>query len=270
LDGWTKPNSRNEATKLQEKIMKKTISILAIAGLILALAPAAQASDFTDDAPTSWRIAFVTTATGTPDSSVITTYDTFVNNAGVAVPLTYAPSGTTYKVLGSTLATSAKVNTGTLEVADTGYDSANDVPIYTTNGDRIAANNDELWGGTIQNIIDYDNGTVIVDGGGNPAYTWTGTKADGSSAGNGSGISQDMNAMGSGSGHFPEPTDPTNYIVVVRGGKTNSTWIYGVSDHEGSSARFLGLSEVIPEPATMSLLAIGGVGLLLKRRRRRA
>jgi hypothetical protein len=43
LDGWTKSNSRNETTKLKETIMMKTISILAIAGFILALAPTAQA-----------------------------------------------------------------------------------------------------------------------------------------------------------------------------------------------------------------------------------
>jgi hypothetical protein len=39
-----KTNSQNETTKLKETIMMKTISILAIAGLVLALAPAAQAA----------------------------------------------------------------------------------------------------------------------------------------------------------------------------------------------------------------------------------
>ena len=50
--------------------------------------------------------------------------------------------------------------------------------------------------------------------------------------------------------------DPYNYQIDLQG--------YGRQDDRTV------ISQVVPEPATMSLLAIGGMGVMLKRRRRRA
>jgi hypothetical protein len=251
--------------------MLKTISILAIAGLVLALAPAAQAgiTDFAIDNPTAWRIAFVTTSTTDASSSDITYYNGLVNTAGALVSTTYAPVGTTYKVLGSTLAADAINNTGTsLLTAD-----PTNVPIYTTTGQRIATGNDALWAGTgIENVISYDDGTVIAPwAGGNPAPQWTGTRDTG--LGDGSANAKDDNVLGSGAINFDNPPNGSNYIIMARGGGTTSNnndtgWIDGPSDHDVASFHLLGLSEVIPEPATMSLLAIGGIALIRRRKNR--
>jgi len=50
---------------------------------------------------------------------------------------------------------------------------------------------------------------------------------------------------------------------------TNSTVIEGL-DFDGFNSDIGNISAVVPEPATMSLLAIGGIGVLVRRRRRRA
>ena len=54
---------------------------------------------------------------------------------------------------------------------------------------------------------------------------------------------------------------------------TSSTWFGAGQENEQSNRHLYAISgdlTVIPEPATMSLLALGGLGVLLKRRRRRA
>ena len=123
-------------------------SLLAVAGLVLALAPTIQADiippiDYTG----SYRLAFVTSTTTTPVSADIGTYNTFVTNAAAAIT-ELDDLNTTWKVIGSTLAVSAKENTGTYITSDGSYNAATDVPIYTTTGKLIALNNDALWGGS--------------------------------------------------------------------------------------------------------------------------
>jgi hypothetical protein len=178
-----------------------------------------------------YRLAFVTSTTAQPTNSAISWYNAFVTTAADAVPELLA-LGATWKCLGSTVGTSAKVNTSTDSTGD-----ANDVPIYTTTGLLIATNNADLWDGTIANIICFDNGTVILPyPGSGEQQAWTGTNTDGTSADAG-GIPGDGNPLGSG----PTP----NNIRLVRGGYTDGRWISGPTDNDASAKYYLALSGVI-------------------------
>ena len=191
-----------------------------------------------------YRIAFVTSTTARPTNSVIGWYNDFVTTAAAAVT-ELDELGVTWTCIGSTVAVSAKVNTGTDSTGD-----ANDVPIYTTTGLRIADNNDDLWDGNIQNPIWYDDGSTRNHGDPwtepyDPPFdqTWTGTSTDGSSD------------VGSELGSGPTP----NNIRLVRGGYTDGRWITDPDDHDASSKHFLAMSGVLstePIPPAGTLILI--------------
>ncbi len=214
--------------------MKKMITLFAVtvSVLVLALAPAAQAAPVVtpgDGYTGPYRLAFVTSGSTIPASQDISTYNSFVTAAAAAVTELNA-LGVTWNCLGSTQPVSAKVNTGTDSTGD-----ANDVPIYTTTGERIANNNADLWDGTILAGIHYDDGTEAGNGGSIQKQTWTGTNADGSPA------TGDGGPLG-----YPNPT----YFRLARGGYTDGNWISGPSDHVGQSKHLMALSDPIIPPTT--------------------
>jgi len=208
--------------------MKKLITLFAIAGMVLALAPAAQAAPITtpgDGYPGDYRLVFATSSHPMADSSrTMTDFDADVTTAAGLIP-ELAALGTTWKCLGSTPTIDARDNTGTNPGVETG------IPIYTTTGLRVADDNADLWDGTIQNAIWLDDGTTPGTGSGYENYQWTGSNADGTGAASGDG-----RQLG---------TDGT--IRVSRGGQVDSTWISGVSIGSADSrgARMLGISGVI-------------------------
>jgi hypothetical protein len=236
--------------------MKKMITLFAVLGMVFALAPAAQAAPVTDPAlftpvPTGpYRIVFATSSHPMADASRdMDDFDADVTAAANAVPALVA-LGTTWKCLGSTPTVDARDNTSTAGTGD-----ANDVPIYTTTGLLVADDNADLWDGTIQNAIWLDDGTTPGTGTGYENYQWTGSNADGTGATSGDG--RQMSFDGS--------------IRVSRGGKIDSSWISGVSigSADTRGARLYGISGVIqgiPEPSSLSLLALGGLALLRRRR----
>ena len=135
-------------------MLKQTIIFAVIAGLVFALAPAAQAAPITAPGggyPASYRLAFITNGTTDATSTDIADYNAFVTAAAAGVTEVNA-LGATWKVIGSTAAVSAKVNTGALLPADVGYSAANDVPIYNLDGDLLSLNNTGLWDGAIDNL----------------------------------------------------------------------------------------------------------------------
>jgi hypothetical protein len=232
--------------------MKKIIVLLAVSALVLALAPAAQAAPITaptDGYPGEYRLAFATSSHPMADSSrTMADYNADVTAAAAAITELNDLS-TTWTAIASTPTVDARDNSGT-------NPSSTGIPIYTTSGLRIADDNADLWDGSIQNPIFKDDGTSAGNLTGGTAYadyTWTGSWADGTGASSGDGRQLS--------------TDGT--IRVSRGGRIDSSWMNGVSINSSDSrgARLYGISGVIPEPATMSLLAIGGLALIRRRRR---
>jgi len=193
--------------------------------------------------PGVYRIAFVTTGKTLAQATTIDFYNTFVSDAAAAVS-ELDDLGVEWKCLGSTSNTSAKVNTSTDSTGD-----ANDVPIYTTTGQLIATNNADLWDGTIQNPIFFDNGTVAGVAGEAQEQAWTGTDADGSSA------SDTVNG-GSYLGSGPNGDNTSIYMRLVRGGYTDGNWISGPSDHDLQSKHLLALSGLLNLPPAGSVLIV--------------
>ncbi|MBT3297076.1 MAG: hypothetical protein HN383_17555 [Verrucomicrobia bacterium] len=164
--------------------MKKLITLFAIAGMVLALAPAAQAADlaWTSGISGDYRIMFTTYGTTAATSTDITTYNAFVQGQADADADILA-LGATWNAVAST-ATHARDNTLTAGTGD-----ANDVPIYYVDGTLLALNNAALWGPNPNGAIANPNGHVAagarvvleLDGTEAPGGTkvWTGTLEDG-------------------------------------------------------------------------------------------
>jgi hypothetical protein len=221
--------------------MKKSITLFVVAGLVLALAPAAQAIT---NAPTdgydvgAYRIAFTTTTLYAFDGSTdIGHYNGIVSGVAAGVSELNA-LGATWKMIGSTAAMSARVNTGT--TATDGKVSSGDVPIYNVNGDRVADNNAALWGvgpyptppatellNNIRNETGGNNGW---------AYIVTGTLLDGS------------NDSGSELG----TATPRRAQHVA----TTHAWIYRYNANPAESHGYMAMSSVlrIPPPAGTVLI----------------
>ena len=220
-------------------MLKKMITFAAIAGLVFALAPAAQAAIITDPGVPAYRLVFVTSAgNGHSSTTTLAEYNGFVADAVTAAGGDLAALGTTWKCIGSTVAVSAKSNTGT----DT-TGGANDVPIYNLAGDLVAAGNAELWDGGIDNAIGYDEYGVEQN-----FYPDTGTAEDGTQSA------------------FPFGHATT--ITYGRAALSDGGWILvGPQEYSALHARFYGMSGVIPEPATMAMLLLG-LPFVMRRKRR--
>jgi hypothetical protein len=152
----------------QEKTnMKKFIRLFAVMGLVLALAPAAQAAPVTDPSafdpvPTGfYRLMFVTDETIIGTSGDISVYNSVAQTAGDAVS-----PGHTWTALAGTATVSARDNTGALLAVDAGYSSSNsagiDIPIYNLEGDLLTANNAALWSGDIATPLTDQDGVPGV------------------------------------------------------------------------------------------------------------
>ena len=139
-------------------MLKQTIILAAIVGLVLALAPAAQAELVPVDIDiknsyvpsglvegNQFRLVFVTT--GTVDASQTSLddyYNPHVTTVADSVESLKA-LGTTWMAIGSTADVDARDNTYTN--SDTADDAS--VPIYRLDGAQVATGNLDLWDGSI-------------------------------------------------------------------------------------------------------------------------
>jgi len=109
-------------------MFKQMMSLLVVAVLVFALAPAAQAVILSDGHEGDYRIIFVTLGMHGAKDIPIGPYNTFVDDeAGLAASTETVGFATDWTAVGSTTGTSARVNTST-----TG--AGTDIHIYTPSG----------------------------------------------------------------------------------------------------------------------------------------
>jgi hypothetical protein len=185
-------------------MMRKTIVLLAVAAVLLVIAPATQADiALPDPSVGSYRLVFVTTATasGATDLPSLDAWVTLQAQATGAVDDSGA-LGTTWHVLGATTAaTNARANTNT-EATDI------DTPVYLVNGEEFAADLTDFWSGTVTEV---DNGgdqqdTLYITEMGiahsGTSYIQTGLLSDGS-MGSGLDGGGNINHGGTNNGYSP-------------------------------------------------------------------
>ena len=222
-------------------MMKKQMLMLAVLAIFAGSAFAMPTEPY--------RLAFITLPVYQAFETDIAVYNAWMQGeadaAGVGMGSGLGDGDTSWYVIGSTAAVAARDNTSTNPFVD-----GAGVPIYLTDGTKIADDNWDLWDGNIDNIIN-----TLADGTVTPGHLWvyTGTNSDGTPAG----------------GIMPGP-GPLGSPDVQQGfGGSLNEWIYTLSGGGEPSPFPLGLyamSEVIPGPATMCLLGLGG--LLLGRRKK--
>ncbi len=220
--------------------MKKTIVLLAVFALVLALAPTAQA-------------ATISVADATASS--------YLPEANAPVP----DRGPANLIDGSGLsgglqsASAARPDMWLSDVDDTaGWAQFDLGAVYTISSFNVW-NYYEGWGGSEQRSV---NGVTIVYG------STTANMAAGTI--DGSSTVPDITSF-----TIAPTTDPYAGTTYTPASSFNARYVqFDISSTHG--ATFAGMAEVqfdgvpVPEPATMSLLAFGGLGVLLMRRRRRA
>ena len=221
---------------MEKKVMFLVMAVALIAGLALAV-PAGP-----------YRLAFVTLPVYQATETNIEVYNGWLqeeaNAAGIGIGGIYGDLE--WNVIGSTAEVDARDNTGTNPLID-----GAGVPVYLTDGvTMIAADNADLWDGVIAAPLN-----TLASGAVTPAHCWAftgtktdGTKNDGGTENNGKYLGYD-GEVSQGCGTMPD------------------CWVWKMwcSDPAGTCLPLYALSEIIPEPATMCLLGLGGLALLRRR-----
>ncbi len=230
--------------------MGKTFTFVAAAGVVVALAAFVGSAQADPIEP--YRLAFITsTDTGTvgSDGEIMTDiahYNAHVqalaDAAGIGDTSTLLPNGVRWYVIGSTADVDARDNTGT------NPDISDGVPVYNLVDDTlIALNNKDLWDGEVVNTINYDETGALKS-----HWPFTGTGPDGTQA------TANFGPLGQIGGDVAQGQSSvtTNWI--------HRSW---TGDPPTTGLPMYAMSEIIPEPATMSLLVLGGLAMLRRRRR---
>lgn len=190
-----------------------------------------------------YRLAF-TTLGRDASSSDIEEYNAFINSKANQNPALTALN-TTWKVIGSTTAVSARDNTGTIP-------DSSGIPIFRLDGVRIADNNADLWDGSIAIPLQVDQFGVSLGPGG--PSVWTGTTV--------AGLPSIGHELGS-----PGP------LVGVAANQVPYNWIQQYFENSNSGTLSLyGISGVltapVPEPSSLLLVGLGTSVLSFARRQR--
>lgn len=184
----------------------------------------------------TYQLVFVTSGARDSTSTLIADYNTYVNNQAAQNPvLTGTNMGVQYFAIGSTTTVNANAN-----AAVTG-------PVYNFNGDKVADNFADMWDGSLDNAIRYDEFASLATF----PDLWTGTTT--------AGIGFVGNELGTSS--------PRAGIAFA----STSIWISDAIGPSSVDFAFYGLSQTltapVPEPSTLIAL-IGSAAVLLFRRNR--
>jgi hypothetical protein len=235
------------------RLIKKTaaaISLLAFAAMLLSSAQAAPIIVPTGLNPgDTYRLVFVTSTGRDGTSSNIADYNAFVT-ASANSQAALAALVTTWTAIASTATVNARDNTSTVP---SGAGGSLGVPIYRLNGDQVVNSYDDLWDGTIDTPIAFDEaGNLAVDEFlMKSVNVWTGSASDGT-------------------------TDPTGALGTlfpqfgVTDFPTSVTWITAGTQTQIFDPRLYAISGIltVAEPGALSILGLGLAGLGVARRRR--
>jgi hypothetical protein len=221
----------------------KTISILAIAGLVLALAPAAQSDTITiQNLKVDNGEEFISTGVvnlGSSDLELGSETGTEATNQIVGV-----------RFLNVTIPNGATINSASIQFTALGP-SAGTSPTLDIYGDKSA--NAAAFTTTNYDLSDRAGTTATVSWSSIP--TWTGG-VEYSTPGLKTIIQEIVNQGGWASG---------NALAIML--EAESTPIGTRRANSVNNTTELTVDYTVPEPATMSLLAIGGIALIRRRRR---
>jgi len=223
--------------------------------LVVVVALAAFAGSAFAQPQEPYRLAFVTMPAYQANETNIAVYNQWMQEeadfAGIGMGSGLGDGDTSWFVLGSTAEVDARDNTGTNPLTD-----GVGVPVYLVDGTTLIANNNaDLWDGEIAHAIDQ------LANGGAPAHlwAWSGTYSDGTA------VTPEQSYGG------PLGSPVNGEVSQGSGNNPTGGWIYlqfYLSDNPDTALPMYAISEIIPEPATMSLLAIGGLTLFRRRRNR--
>lgn len=198
-----------------------------ILGLSAALASSFTAAGFTLPAlppGTEFRLAFVTVGTTTATSTDIADYNAFVQ-ADVVLHGgdDLNALGATWNAIGSTATVDARDNTGTNPEVAPG------VPIYLLNGTLLAANNADLWDGSVSSPLSVD---LLMNPFPVREFIWTGSTIYGTAATyviRGSEVNRQLGASIVGFGLSRSNTEPWIEQRTWVDGSTSGMGLYGLS-----------------------------------------
>jgi len=226
--------------------MPARVLSLALSLVILAAATLASAVPITQPpglAPgTEYRLVFVTSTRRDALSSNIADYNSYVTDLARSVPELLA-LGTTWKAIASTRYVDARDNTSTNPYLD-----GSGVAIYNLGGTRLASDYTDLWDGLLEASVNFDETGAQAPS--NSQSPWTGSDTDGRGDA-GDELGEALTTYGSSS-------DVSGRWIRV--GQSAPILL-------GSLYAMSGTLTVVPEPTTVTLLALGLVALAAHRRR---
>ena len=186
-----------------------------------------------------YRLIFVTT-TGivpvTSSSPTIHIYNDFVTADAQGNATLWALTEE-WTAVGSTVHIDARDNTST------NPSELVQVPIYNTRGERIADNYADLWDGSIDNPVTYNRDGNAPE----ELAIYTGT-------------------LSNGTGESALTLDAPGAVRVGLRTASDASWVRSGAAYGPpyTAQRMYAMSDIIPEPATLSLMMLGGFLLLRK------
>ena len=193
----------------------------------------------------TYRLIFVTGGSSYVDatSTSIADYNSFVSSIAGGVS-ELAALGVTWTAVVSTSAVDALANVG----GPTGD------PIYTTNGNEVAADLSGLFSGALLNAADGDQDGLPFGG----QYAWTGSHLDGTNF-----LGSELGASSPEYGQVGDTTGAWLEFSGVGIDPSTQLAIYGVSSELTVPTPS---TSGVPEPSSVGLMAIGGMVLAVLKR----